>query len=273
MANEGYETLVSSRSRLRTADVGVIGLRRHVMYGLLEVDVTEARRDARRLRRGGHEVSFTAWMIKAIGDSVAGNRGAHAMKWGERRLVIFDDVDIAIPVERAVAGVDEPLPLLIKRVNHKSVYEISGELETAIRKPIGDERDLILGEHGFSRTALRLYLVLPRFIRVAIMGRLFADPFRAQRLGGSVLVTTVNAVGKSAGWILPTRSLHTLSIALGSVTRKPWVVDGAVAVREIMHVTVSLDHDAIDGVPARRFVQDLVRTIERGRIGEETAGG
>ncbi len=81
------------------------------------------------------------------------------------------------------------------------------------------------------------------------------------------MVTTVNAAGKYGGWILPTRSLHNLSIALGSVMKKPWVVDGAVKVRDILHMTVTFNHDVIDGVPARRFVQDLASLIERGELG------
>jgi pyruvate/2-oxoglutarate dehydrogenase complex dihydrolipoamide acyltransferase (E2) component len=35
-----------------------------------------------------------------------------------------------------------------------------------------------------------------------------------------------------------------------------------------MHLTVTFDHDAIDGVPARRFVQDLVTHIEKGILSD-----
>ena len=96
---------------------------------------------------------------------------------------------------------------------------------------------------------------------------LFGNPFRAKRNSGTVLVTTVNATGRSGGWILPTRSLHNLSIGLGAIIKKPWVIDGKIKVRDILHLTVTFDHDVIDGVPARRFVQDLVSMIERGTGG------
>ena len=92
----------------------------------------------------------------------------------------------------------------------------------------------------------------------------FLNPFRAKALSGTVTVTTVNAIGKSPGWILPTRSLHNLFFALGTITRKPWVVDDTVQVREILNLTVAFNHDAIDGVPARKFMQDLVRQVEKG---------
>jgi hypothetical protein len=203
-------------------------------------------------------------MIKAIGDCVARNKYAHALRLRRRSLVVFDDVDIAIPVERDVGNAGVPLPLLIKAANRKSVLEIHREIESAIGRRIVGEQDYILSEHQFPTAALKLYYALPQWVRLIAFRWLFDNPFRAKRNSGTVLVTTVNAAGTSAGWILPTRSLHNLSIGLGSITKKPWVVDGEIKARDILHMTVTFDHDVIDGVPARRFVQDLLSTIERG---------
>jgi hypothetical protein len=259
-----YDIIRYPKSRLPTVDLGRLAARKHVMYGLLEVDVTAARRALRLLRRQHQEVSFIAWMIKTIGDCVARNRRAHAVQIGNRKLVMFHDVDIALPVERAVEGAGVPLPVLIKTTNRKTAAQIHAEIQAAINHQIVNERDFILSEHGLSKLALRLYYALPSALRVFAMRRLFGNPFRAKTLSGTITVTTVNAIGKSSGWILPTRSMHNLSIALGTITRKPWVVDGTVQVREILNLTVAFNHDVIDGVPARRFMQDLVSQVERG---------
>jgi pyruvate/2-oxoglutarate dehydrogenase complex dihydrolipoamide acyltransferase (E2) component len=259
-----YDIVSFPRSRLATVDLGSFMARKHVMYGLLEVDVTAARRALRTLRRQGQEVSFIAWMIKTIGDCVAQNRRAHAVRAGNKRLVMFHDVDIALPVEREVEGAGVPLPVLIKAANGKTAAQIHAEIQDAIDHSIVNERDFILSEHGLSNLALKLYYALPSALRVFAMQRLFANPFRARRLSGTVTVTTVNAIGKTSGWIVPTRSLHNLFFALGTITRKPWVVNDAVQVREILNLTVAFNHDAIDGVPARRFMQDLVGRIEKG---------
>lgn len=90
------------KSRLATLEVGQYGSDKHPMYGLLEVDVTDARQAAPRLRQTGQGVSFTAWMIKAVAGSVARHGEAHAIAMGKRRIVVFDGVDIALPVERGV---------------------------------------------------------------------------------------------------------------------------------------------------------------------------
>jgi pyruvate/2-oxoglutarate dehydrogenase complex dihydrolipoamide acyltransferase (E2) component len=38
----------------------------------------------------------------------------------------------------------------------------------------------------------------------------------------------------------------------------------AVQKRDILHLTVTIDHDVIDGMPAMRFVDDFVKKLESG---------
>ncbi|HEX9131694.1 MAG TPA: dihydrolipoamide acetyltransferase family protein [Ktedonobacteraceae bacterium] len=51
-------------------------------------------------------------------------------------------------------------------------------------------------------------------------------------------------------------------LAVGSITPTPVVVDGQVAVRNRMKVTMSSDHRAIDGATAARFLQEIKRLLE-----------
>ena len=51
-------------------------------------------------------------------------------------------------------------------------------------------------------------------------------------------------------------------LAIGSITPTPVVVDGQVAVRDRMKVTLSSDHRAIDGATAARFLQEVKRLLE-----------
>ncbi len=266
MKKAAHTVIRYPRSRLATLDLGRIALGKHHICGLLEVDVTKARQEVRRLRTEGKKVSFLAWMIKAIGCSLSNNRQAHAIAARRRRLVLFDDVDVALPVEREVEGSRVPLALLIKKTNEKSVEDIDAELERAIRKPISTERDYMLHGHALSRLALTIYYSLPRAIRVALFRLvLFRNPFVTKEMLGTVIVTTVGTAGRLPGWIIP-KAMHNLCIALGSIVKKPWVVRNEIAIRDILHMTVVLDHDVIDGIPARRFVDDLVNRIEKGRL-------
>jgi pyruvate/2-oxoglutarate dehydrogenase complex dihydrolipoamide acyltransferase (E2) component len=53
-------------------------------------------------------------------------------------------------------------------------------------------------------------------------------------------------------------------ITVGGIGEKPGVVDGHIAIREYLSLTVSFDHDIIDGAPAARFTQQLIDLIESG---------
>ena len=263
---DGFKVITFPRSRLATLDVGLYGRNKHYMFGLLEVDVTVARQAARQLRQDGKGVSFTAWMIKAIANSVARHAEVHAIAAGKRKIVVFESVDIALPVERAVEGGRAPLPLLIRDAGTQTIYDIHRCIEEARDEAIDDESKYILGRHSFSRFAMQLYYLLPQAVRLLTWKVLFGNPMRAKKHTGTVMVTTVGGAGRTVGWILPTRSMHNLQISIGSITRKPRVADGKVVVRDVMHLTVGFNHDVIDGVPARQFMDDLVRHVEKGDL-------
>ena len=53
-------------------------------------------------------------------------------------------------------------------------------------------------------------------------------------------------------------------ITLGGIGEKPGVVDGHIAIRDYLSLTISFDHDIIDGAPAARFTQRLKDLIESG---------
>jgi pyruvate/2-oxoglutarate dehydrogenase complex dihydrolipoamide acyltransferase (E2) component len=57
---------------------------------------------------------------------------------------------------------------------------------------------------------------------------------------------------------------YSLGLVVGSTAWKPAVVDGRIEPREILNLTVVLDHDVIDGAPAARFGRRLVELIESG---------
>src|SRR6266536_720574 len=69
---------------------------------------------------------------------------------------------------------------------------------------------------------------------------------------------------KGVAGAYPPQPPHSLFLTLVGITEKPGVVDGHIAIREYLSLTVSLDHDIIDGAPAARFVTRLKELIESG---------
>lgn len=253
-------------SRRLTFDVGRLGRERHRVHALLEVDVTDARARARARRRDGEPWSFTAWVIKTIADAVAAHpEVAGFNRPGRNRLLVFGTVDVALVVEREVAGGRVPLPLVIRHADTKSVEAIGAEIESAKSQAVADEGDLVLGRRR-DPLPMRVFLRLPQAWRLALMRVvMLASPWRTMSAMGNVMVTTVGMAGRARGWIVPS-SVHPLCVALGSLGEKAAVHDGEVAARTILNVTVLIDHDVVDGVPAARFVADAVRRLE-GAVG------
>jgi pyruvate/2-oxoglutarate dehydrogenase complex dihydrolipoamide acyltransferase (E2) component len=80
---------------------------------------------------------------------------------------------------------------------------------------------------------------------------------------GTVMVTSVpvNSRSSHGGWAIPI-GIHPLVVAIGGVSRKPWVVKDRVEARDVLSLTVLFDHDVVDGVPVALFLRRLVELME-----------
>lgn len=250
-------------SRQSTMDIGRLGLKKHHIRALIELDVTDSRSRLREMRNhSGEKLSFTAWLLSCIARACSEHRQAHALRRGKNGLVLFDDVDISLVVEKKYRGELVPLPLVIRGAQAKKVNEITAEIENAKNEQVHDESGLVLSG-GRNALVMKFFLALPQRIRLLIWKLILANPVRTQKMMGTVVVTSVGMMGKVAGWIVPV-SIHPLCFALGSIVKKPGVVKDKIAVREYLEMTVLLDHDVIDGAPAARFIARLSDLVENG---------
>ncbi|MFA6472274.1 MAG: 2-oxo acid dehydrogenase subunit E2 [Candidatus Latescibacterota bacterium] len=261
MKKTSQTVIISPTSRIGTIDLGKISQQKHHVSVLLEIDVTVPLESIKKLKNEGKQISFFTWMIKAISTVIAEQRSVHALSWEKGKLVIFDDIDITAMVEKNIKGTRVPLPLVIKQTNIKTVEQIHAEIQTAKVRVVQDEGDYVLSENSPSRSMMKLFYMLPQFIRLFVLRRILQNPFRTKEMMGTTIVTTVGTVGRLPGWIIP-RSMHNLCFAIGSIVKKPWVFEERIEIRDILHLTVLFNHDTVDGVPAARFIASLVDHIE-----------
>jgi pyruvate/2-oxoglutarate dehydrogenase complex dihydrolipoamide acyltransferase (E2) component len=80
---------------------------------------------------------------------------------------------------------------------------------------------------------------------------------------GTVGITSVGMFGNGAGWGIPP-ALPVPMITVGGIGEKPVIVDGHFTTRDYLSLTISFDHDIIDGAPAARFTRRLKELIESG---------
>src|SRR5712692_7226052 len=103
-----------------------------MIHGLLEVDVSRARAHLRDHKaKTGESLSFTAFITTCVGKAVDENKSLHACRKGRKHLILFDEVDVAIPIEREMAGQKQPIIYIIRAANKKTFREIHHEIRAA----------------------------------------------------------------------------------------------------------------------------------------------
>ncbi len=55
----------------------------------------------------------------------------------------------------------------------------------------------------------------------------------------------------------------TLMITIDGIASKPRYVDGRLQARELLDITISVDHEVVDGAPAARFARRLAELLSR----------
>ena len=184
------------------------------------------------------------------------------MKKGEHQVVAFDDVDISILVEREVQGERVPLPYIIRKTNKKSISDIFHEIKQVQQQSVENEGDYVLGG-GMKAFFMKAYYSSPGFVRRFFIKRWINSPILTKKNMGTVVVTSLGMMGKFNGWFVPI-SIHPLTFAIGSIVKKPGVIDDKIAIREFVYITVLVDHDVIDGAPSARALASLIDLMEKG---------
>lgn len=252
--SERYEVLPYPRDRLLMVDGGRLARQKHIIHGLMEFDITGTRGAIRNYRRRtGDPLSFSAFFLSCLGKAIDQDKQMHAYRSWHRQLIMFDEVDVNMLFEVDVAGVKTIRPHILRGVNRKSL----GDLEEEIRAfQAGHEQS---EESRF----IELFVRLPGFARRFFLRALLKTPKMLKDYYGTVLVSSLGMFGRATGWGIPVPN-HSLQLTLGGIGDKPAVVDHRIEVRKMMSVTISIDHDVIDGAPAARFTQHLKDLVENG---------
>lgn len=233
--------------------------KKHAIHAVLEIDVTDARNAIRSIKeKTGRKPSFTGWMVKCIAEALTRHPRLNTYRQGWRKIVVFEDVDVAIPVERSVDGERRAMVYIIRRANDKSVAEITDEIRAAQRQEVGGKEQVL---SQLSRLE-KFVLNAPTFLKKLMLWTLRWHGVMKKKHMGTVGVTAVGMMGRFPGWVVPLGGTPTVMIALGGIVEKPAVVDGDIEAREKLSLTLSVDHDLIGGGPMTRFVDTLTQLAE-----------
>jgi pyruvate/2-oxoglutarate dehydrogenase complex dihydrolipoamide acyltransferase (E2) component len=229
--------------------------RKPMMHFLLEVDVTRARQYMREHKANtGEALSFTAFLITCLAKAVDEHKAVQAYRKGRKKLVLFDDVDVETQIERETADQKQNITYIFRAANRKTFREIHQEIRAAQVEEMAKAR--------MGSKALQWLLFLPTFLFRFLYGR--RGPHVLKKYGGTVGTAAVGMFEEGSGWVIPIGHPQSLMMTVGGIGVKPGVVDGSIAIREYLSLTISFDHEMIDGAPAARFTRRLKEMIQGG---------
>lgn len=252
MSQSGADGARLSPQQQLTVDYMQMAGHRSNVHGLVEVDVTDARERIRTIEdETGTKLSFTAFIISCLATTIKEQPHIQRYRDWRGRIHEFEDVDVNVLIEREINGERIGIPHVIRQANQRTVQSIHDE----IRRVKADTTNS--PEAGLVRLVRRL----PGFLRRQMWRLPQWFPTRWKRLAGSVAVTSVGMFGTGNGWaISPTN--YTLQLTVGGIGTQPRLIDGELRSREFLSLTVTFDHDVVDGAPATRFVQRLTEHLE-----------
>ena len=254
-----YSTEPFPRIRKATIDLLTAAKHKNMIHSMVEVDITRARESIRTIKKKTKAfISFTGYIIHCAARVVESNKKLHAYRNRKNQIVLFDDVDVSTTIERKVEGNSEVVAMIIRAANKKTIQEISSEILEEKSKDVKDA-DVY--------KSMKLFLTLPVFIRRFIFRILDKSPHLMKKQAGTIMVTFANMVSRGAGWGVPIAT-HTLNITIGGIVDRIVESSGGFEKREHLFLTLSFDHDIVDGAPAARFIRDFKKIIESGNISE-----
>lgn len=237
----------------------ILGESKHAIHGLMDVDVTRARR---LYRERGDQISWTAYVVACVARSVAAHPQVHALRSLRGDLVIFDTVDVCTFVEIVVGDRTYPMPIVLAGAERRSVADLSREIRDAQESPRS-------GSLMPDKRSMRLAGRIPGPLRRLVM-RLFSGvPSLIAGRVGTVGVTAVGMFGRGAGYGIPFPTVHSMGVTVGGIVERPRFAHESgdrVERGEFMQLTVSVDHDIVDGGPAARFASDLASRLEAAEL-------
>jgi len=191
-----------------------------------EADVTELwsvrEREKKALLEKGIHLTFMPFFIKAA---------QHALREHQLLNASVDEEKEEITVKKYFnfgIAVDTPDGLMVPvvtNVDKKSILELAEEIQNLSKK--ARERKIKLEEMR----------------------------------GSTFSITNYGAFG--GGFATPIIDYPDVAIlGTGKISEKPWVVDGKIAIRRILPLSLTFDHRVTDGVDATRFLSKIVRYLE-----------
>ncbi|MFT5859141.1 MAG: pyruvate/2-oxoglutarate dehydrogenase complex dihydrolipoamide acyltransferase (E2) component [Flavobacteriaceae bacterium] len=214
--------------------------------GQSEVDITELMRQVDSMRAEGEDkASLIAYFIWALSRAMVEHPEMQAIK-RKKKLILFNNVDVATMIEKTMEdGTKIPFPYIIRAAQNKSYADINAEITRV--------RTLSFAELK-SEKKTAILSGLPKRLRMSMMRRALKNPDKLKEVMGTVGLTSIGRELKDRKFWPQPVSPYTCTMAMGSIYSNQE--------RNILCVTMKVNHDLIDGIPAVKFARTFFNLLE-----------
>lgn len=245
---DGYRVQRISRARLALAAGQEMAHRRHLMFGLVEADLTEPLRlMAEHKARCGEALSLSGYVALCLAATLREFPEVNAFRRG-RSMVVLDEVIIVVLLERLIDGQSGVGYLPIRHADTKTLLDVTRE----IRAEQASAPRVVAGQRWLERLPTPLAPLVMRWATRSIGWALRFGTAGVNNIG----------FGQLAGWGLAPGA-GTVAVTIGGISPSS-LPDGSP--RQVAHLTLTFDHDVVDGGPAARFTSRLVDHLVSGQL-------
>ena len=261
-----YYTIPFTRGRDIVVDFISLGKKSMRVYAVGDIDVTYPLKRIKELKEQGIKLSFSAYLTYVFAKTIEEHPYMQAIKWGRRKMVIFEDVDVTFLVEREVDGKKMPTQVVIRKANEKSIQDLT-EIIWGTKELKSDS--MVNKKEG--ATATDKLLRLPRFLRRFLFNVVFKNPFLRRQFLGTIGVTSIGMFAGGGGTSIPI-AVENLSINVGGIEKRPGyqIKDNGepdiekIVPRDYLWITINIDHTTVDGGPTTRFIALFRERVRNG---------
>jgi len=265
--NYNYKVVPIGKSKQIQTDWLMECTKKAIIWGFGQIDVTKPREYFRtHVDDQGNTFSLTAYMAYLLAQAVLEHPHINAYRDGRKKLVIFEDVDIVVIVERKFEGHIRPVPTVytIRSAQKKHWKEIHYEIrESQTRKSKGLQYD----KKGHKQSkSVKILGKLPGFIRRWLLSRVMANPYKKKKFNGTIGITSVGMfLDKDQAGTGISTTPNSLTLQVGGIEKLPrYNEKGEIEPRELLNASFAIDHAVIDGGDVTRYISTMRRMFSAG---------
>lgn len=240
------------------------------IYGTVELDVTDLEKYITKKRKEGVKTTLTYILTLIVGRSIRQhvpelNTYVKRGKIKQRKQV---DATVSVLLPGGEMG-----SVKVENADQLTISELSDKIAQEIRDSRkGDENDTMQSKNMLAsfpwplrNWIFKLYRTLTIHWGISIPGiGLDSNSF------GSYVISNIGSVGLDTGYgsLLPSSNVSVVWI-LGSIVKKPVIINDKIVPRRIMALSATLDHRVVDGSHGGRMFRQIKHFIKNPELLEK----